>query len=143
MQSYVTYNKITGEIVSIMNSTSDDVLEKSPSLDIYFCSDCDKEWSKEGIEKNNLIFDTVDGEEFSYSVENLNKKPPYECPKCTKVLEAQRNIEMIKVTEKQMKRINKSHASFIKQPDGKIIFVEPTKKIKTYVPGIILVGDAN
>lgn len=141
MYSYVTYNKKTGEIISIMGSTSDDVIDNAPSTDTYFCVDCDKEWSREGIEDNDIIFDTVNGEELSYLVEKPNKKPPYECPKCNKVLKAQSNYKIIKVTGKQMKRIKETNTKLTKLPDGSIAAISKPKMIKTYVRNIILNGD--
>ena len=103
MYSYVTYNKKTGEIIATMESTAEDVVAQHPTMDTYFCAECDKEWSKEGIEKTDIIFDISNGEEYSYTVDNPNKKPPYKCPKCSGTLDLQSNYKIVAVTTQEMK----------------------------------------
>jgi len=135
MYSYITYNKKTGEIIRTLESTAKDVVTKHPTMDTYFCIDCDKEWSKEGIEKGDIIFDTSEGDEFSYYVENPNKKPPYKCPKCSDNLELQSNYEIVSVTAQEMKTISERKIQFVKSEKGRMEITRQAQNIKDYITG--------
>ena len=136
MYSYVTYNKKTGDIIATMESTAKDVIDKHPSLDIYFCAECDREWSKDGIENGDIIFDTSDGEEYDYYVDNPNKKPPYKCPKCSNILELQSNYKITAVTAKDMRKITEQKIQFVKSDKGRMETIRQTKNIKDYIKNV-------
>lgn len=129
MYSYITYHKKTGEIIGTFESTAQNAIDNHPTMDTYFCVDCDREWGKEVIEKMDVIFDVSDGEEFDYVVDNPNKKPPYKCPKCESSLETQSNYGIRSVTAQEMQEIREQEVQFVKSDKGRIEVVKPITNI--------------
>ena len=128
--AFITYDKRTGEIISQLETTSPpEDIENLPDIEEYSCAICEKEWSKEGIENSDIIFDVMGGDEFSYSVDNPDKKPPYKCPKCEGVLILQSNYKREAISIKQMQIMTEKKATFVKRQDGKIELIQPKHNI--------------